>query len=53
MPWAEYNGSANLSSAQVRDIANAAADTTGKHNSVLVTEALARAWAGLSVLSRA
>ena len=50
MPWAEYNGSANLSSAQVRDIAKAAADTTG---SVFVTEAVTRAWVGLSMLSRA
>src|SRR5262249_54050845 len=40
MPWAEYNGSGNLTSAQVRDIARAAADSTGKQNSVLVTEAL-------------
>ena len=53
MPWAEYNGSANLSSAQVRDIAKAAADTTGKQNAVFVTEAVTRAWIGLSMLSRA
>lgn len=53
MPWAEYNGSANVSSAQVRDIAKAAADTTGKQNAVFVTEAVARAWVGLSMLSRA
>ena len=48
MPWAEYNGSGNLTSAQVRDIAKAAADTTRKQNSVFVTEALTRAWVGLS-----
>ena len=53
MPWAEYNGSANLTSAQIRDIAKAAADTTGKQNSVFVTEAATRAWIGLSILTTA
>ena len=53
MPWAEYNGFANLSSAQVRDIAKAAADTTGKQNSVFVTEAVSRAWVGLPMLTTA
>lgn len=47
MPWAEYNGSGNLTSVQVRDIARAAAGTTGKENSVFVTEAASRAWIGL------
>ncbi|HTV53744.1 MAG TPA: hypothetical protein VMI06_02395 [Terriglobia bacterium] len=47
MPWAEYNGSGNLTSAQVRDIARAAANTTGKTNAVFVTEAESRAWIGL------
>lgn len=47
MPWAEYNGSGNLSSTQVRDIARTAANTTGKDNAVLVTEAQSRAWIGL------
>lgn len=47
MPWAEYNGSGNLNSAQVRDIARAAANTTGKTNAVFVTEAQTRAWVGL------
>jgi hypothetical protein len=47
MPWAEYNGIGNFSSIQVRDIAKAAADSTGKQNSVLVTEATSRAWVGL------
>ncbi len=50
MPWAEYNGSGNLTSAQVRDIARAAADSTGKQNAVLVTEASSRAWVGLEAL---
>jgi len=53
MPWAEYNGVANLSSAQVRDLAKSAADTTGKQNSVFVTEAVTRAWVGLSMLTTA
>ena len=30
MPWAEYNGSGNLTSAQVRDIARTAANTTAR-----------------------
>jgi hypothetical protein len=47
MPWAEYDGSGNLTSAQVRDIAHAAANTTGKSNAVLVTESTTRAWIGL------
>ena len=48
MPWAEYNASANLTSMQVRDIARAAADTTRKQNAVFVTEAVTRAWVGLT-----
>lgn len=51
MPWAEYTGSAQLSSPQVRDIAKAAADTTGKKSAVFVTEAVTRAWIGLPALS--
>jgi hypothetical protein len=53
MPWAEYNGSANLTSAQVRDIARVAADSTGKGNAVFVTEAVSRAWVGLNQLTTA
>jgi hypothetical protein len=48
LPWAEYNGSSNLSSTQVRDIARDAANTTKKSNAVLVTEAITRAWIGLA-----
>jgi hypothetical protein len=48
LPWAEYNGVANLTSSQIRDIAKNVADTTRKRNSVLVTEANARAWSGLT-----
>jgi hypothetical protein len=33
---------------QVRDIARAAADTTRKQNAVFVTEAVTRAWVGLT-----
>jgi hypothetical protein len=51
MPWAEYNGSGNLTSVQVRDIAKVAADTTLKQYSVFVTEAVTRAWIGLSPLT--
>jgi hypothetical protein len=47
LPWAEYNGSGNLSSSEVRDAARAAADATGKGNAVLVTESSSRAWVGL------
>jgi hypothetical protein len=50
MPWAEYNGSAVLSSMQVLSIAQTAANSTGKKNAVLVTEAKSRAWAGLQKL---
>jgi hypothetical protein len=53
MPWAEYNGSGNLTSAQVRDIARTAADSTGKQNAVFVTEAVSRAWVGLNQLTTA
>jgi hypothetical protein len=49
LPWAEYNGSGNLTSAQVRDIARDAANTTKKSNAVFVTEAATRAWIGLPV----
>jgi hypothetical protein len=51
MPWAEYNGAGNLSCVQVRDIAKAAADSTGKHSSVFATEAASRAWVGLTALT--
>jgi hypothetical protein len=53
MPWAEYNGTGNLTSTQVRDIARDAANSTGKHNAVFVTEALSRAWVGLDELTTA
>lgn len=38
LPWAEYDGAGNLTNSQVRDIARAAADSTGKRNAILVTE---------------
>jgi hypothetical protein len=50
MPWAEYNGSGNLGSTQVRDLARAAANVTGKANAILVTESRARAWVGLELV---
>jgi hypothetical protein len=48
LPWAEYDGIGNLTSQQVLGIAQAAANTTGKANSILVTEMKSRAWAGLN-----
>lgn len=47
MPWAEYNGSGDLTSSQVRDIARTAANTTGRSNAVLATQSTSRAWVGL------
>jgi hypothetical protein len=49
LPWAEYDGTGNLSSMQILGIAQNAAATTGKKNSVLVTEAKNRAWSGLQI----
>jgi hypothetical protein len=49
LPWAEYDGTAALTSMQVLAIAQSAANTTGKRNSILVTEARNRAWSGLAV----
>ena len=49
MPWAEYDGSGDLSSTQVLTIAQNAAATTGKKNSVPVTEAKSRTWSGLPI----
>jgi len=51
LPWAEYDGSGNLTSQQVLGIAQAAANITGKANSILVTEAMVRVWAGLTTVS--
>ena len=53
LPWAEYNGTGNLTSTQVRDIAREAADSSGKQNAVFVTEAVSRAWVGLDALTTA
>jgi hypothetical protein len=47
MPWAEYNGTGALSSMQVLNVAQTAANSTGKRNAVFVTEAASRAWSGL------
>ena len=49
LPWAEYNATTDLTSNQVVDAARAAANTTGKRNAVLVTEAVRRTWIGLSL----
>jgi hypothetical protein len=47
LPLAEYNGSGNLDGSRVRDIAREAANSTGKSNAVLVSEAPSRSWIGL------
>lgn len=49
LPWAEYSGTGSLTSTKVRDIAQEAANQTGRRNSVFVTEARSRAWSGLQV----
>ncbi len=49
LPWAEYNGTGQLTCSQIRDIAQLVANETGKKNSVFVTEAVCRAWSGLQV----
>ncbi|WP_141211449.1 hypothetical protein [Rhodoferax sp. TH121] len=48
MPPAEYQCHGELTAAQVRDIAVAAAESTGKKHAVLVTESASRAWVGLN-----
>jgi hypothetical protein len=53
MPWAEYNGTANLTSIEVLNIAREAANSTRKQNAVFVTEAASRAWIGLPGLATA
>jgi len=52
LPLAEYNGSGELTCAQIRDIARTAANTTGKANAVLASEAPTRAWIGLEEVRR-
>lgn len=47
LPLAEYNGSGTIDCESVRDIARNAANSTGKANAVLVSEAPSRAWVGL------
>ncbi len=49
LPLAEYDSTANLTSSRVLEIAQTAANSTGKRNSVLVTEAKSRAWSGLPI----
>jgi len=51
LPWAEYTGFGSFTSAQIRDIAREAANTTGKQNAVLVTESNGCAWVGLNKAS--
>ena len=48
LPWAEYDGSGNLTSMQVLGIAQTAANTTGRGHSILVTKMKSRAWTGLN-----
>jgi hypothetical protein len=49
LPWAEYDASGNVTSAQVLAIAQNAAGATGKKHSILVTEVKSRAWSGLAL----
>ncbi len=49
LPWAEYSCFGNLSCEQIRDVAQQAANLTGKGNSIFVTEAIKWAWSGLQV----
>jgi hypothetical protein len=53
LPTAEYDRQANLTIAQVLNQAKTAANSTGKSNAVLVTEAVGRMWNGLPVASQA
>lgn len=52
MPWAEYDATSTLSSMDVLGVAQRAANSTGKKNSVFVTEAKARTWSGLALASK-
>jgi len=47
LPTAEYDRSANLQRSEILDQAKAAANSTGKANAVIVTEANGRTWQGL------
>jgi len=49
MPWAEYDATSSLSSMEVLGYAQQAANSTGKKNAVLITEAKSRAWCGLPI----
>ena len=51
LPWAEYDGAADLTSMQVLEIAKIAAKETGRRNAILVTESKSRAWFGLQPAS--
>jgi hypothetical protein len=52
LPWAEYNGTSDLTCGEIRDIVRDVANSTGKTNSVLVTESNCRAWSGLAAVRR-
>lgn len=51
LPTAEYYAVSNLTRAQILDHAKTAANTTGKSNAVLVTEAQGCTWLGLQQLN--
>jgi hypothetical protein len=53
LPTAEYDRESGLTTAQVLEQAKAAANSTGKTNAVLVTEAVRRMWNGLAVTAQA
>jgi hypothetical protein len=50
LPWAEYNREGALTTGQVLNVAQSAADSTGKNNSVFVTESGGRRWSGLQAV---
>jgi hypothetical protein len=49
LPWAEYDRFGKFTTMQVLGIAQTAAASTSKKNSVLVTEVKSRAWSGLPI----
>jgi hypothetical protein len=53
LPTAEYDRECNVTIAQVLEQARAAANSTGKTNAVLVTEAGRRMWNGLAIAKQA
>jgi hypothetical protein len=49
LPWAEYDASGKRTIMEILGLAQTAAASTNKKNSVLVTEVRSRAWSGLPI----